>query len=151
MEAEPTKAKPPKRRRRWFQFSLRTLMLMMLLVGVGMTWLVALKHQAERQRIAVETILKDGGFVTYDYQEHTLPSGVTTYSDNATPPGPLWLRKPLGDDFFVNVIGARIVTQAGLDQLARLPRLQRLEISTAVITDSSLDQLNELPRLYELD
>src|SRR5437660_677517 len=99
MQTEPPKADPPKRKRRWFQFSLRSLMALMLLAGIGMTWLVALKHQAERQRIAVEIILKDGGIVLYDYQEHTLPSGATAYSDNAVPPGPSWLRKLLGDDF----------------------------------------------------
>ena len=36
MQTEPPKAAPPKRKRRWFQFSLRTLMMAMLLVAVGM-------------------------------------------------------------------------------------------------------------------
>jgi hypothetical protein len=34
MEAEPPKADPPKRKRRWFQFSLRTLMILVTLLAV---------------------------------------------------------------------------------------------------------------------
>ena len=34
MEAEPTKAEPPKRKRRWFQFSLRTLLIVVTLLAV---------------------------------------------------------------------------------------------------------------------
>jgi hypothetical protein len=41
MEAEPPKAEPPKRKRRWFQFSLRSLMALTLLLGFGTaTWIV---------------------------------------------------------------------------------------------------------------
>jgi hypothetical protein len=37
------KVDPPKRKRRWFQFSLRTLMVLTLLLGFGMaTWIVAI-------------------------------------------------------------------------------------------------------------
>jgi hypothetical protein len=35
MEAEPSKAEPPKRKRRWFQFSLRTLMIVVTLLAVA--------------------------------------------------------------------------------------------------------------------
>ena len=34
MQAEPSKAEPPKRKRRWFQFSLRTLMIGALVVAL---------------------------------------------------------------------------------------------------------------------
>jgi hypothetical protein len=34
MQTEPSKADPPKRKRRWFQFSLRTLMLLVAIVAV---------------------------------------------------------------------------------------------------------------------
>jgi hypothetical protein len=34
MEAEPLKAEPPKRKRRWFQFSLRTLLIVVTVVAV---------------------------------------------------------------------------------------------------------------------
>ena len=34
MQTEPTKTDPPKRKRRWFQFSLRTLIIVTLIGGV---------------------------------------------------------------------------------------------------------------------
>jgi hypothetical protein len=39
MEAEPTIAAPPKRKRRWFQFSLRTLLLGVTLVAAACGYL----------------------------------------------------------------------------------------------------------------
>ena len=65
MQSEPPKADPPKGKRRWFQFSLRTLLVVVLLAGVGARQLVTKAH---RQKAAVETILRDGGTVHYDYQ-----------------------------------------------------------------------------------
>jgi hypothetical protein len=38
MQTEPPKADPPKRKRRWFQFSLRTLMIGVALFGVFGGW-----------------------------------------------------------------------------------------------------------------
>jgi hypothetical protein len=35
METEPSKAEPPKRKRRWFQFSLRTLLIVVTLLAVA--------------------------------------------------------------------------------------------------------------------
>ena len=35
MQTEPSKADPPKRKRRWFQFSLRTLMIGVTLLAIG--------------------------------------------------------------------------------------------------------------------
>ena len=34
MQTEPTKAEPPKRKRRWFQFSLRTQLIVVTLDGL---------------------------------------------------------------------------------------------------------------------
>ncbi len=35
MEAEPIKSKPPKRKRRWFQFSLRTMLIGVTLIALA--------------------------------------------------------------------------------------------------------------------
>ena len=34
MQTEPPKAEPPKRKRRWFQFSLRTLLIVVSIVSI---------------------------------------------------------------------------------------------------------------------
>ena len=54
MEAEPIKAEPVKRKRRWFQFSLRTLM-----IGVTVVAVIAVVIFAVTSRIAHEKRIKD--------------------------------------------------------------------------------------------
>ncbi|MCU0982846.1 MAG: hypothetical protein MUF25_27105, partial [Pirellulaceae bacterium] len=46
----------PKPRRRWLQFSLRTLLLVVLLVGSGMGWFVHKRKQARAQLEAAEAM-----------------------------------------------------------------------------------------------
>jgi hypothetical protein len=50
----------PKRKHRWLQFRLRSALLLMLLLAVGMRWMAVI---AEREREAVDAIIKDGGAV----------------------------------------------------------------------------------------
>jgi hypothetical protein len=55
---------PPKRKRRWFQFSLRTLLILsMICIWPGVTAI-----RASRQRRAVETIIHARGHVFYNYE-----------------------------------------------------------------------------------
>ena len=86
MQSEPPNAEPPKRKRRWFQYSLRTLLLLTMALGIGSRWITV---RAQRQKAAVDAILNDGGAVVYDYQIDAA-GGVIP---DAKPPGPDWLRK----------------------------------------------------------
>jgi hypothetical protein len=52
MEADPPKADPPKRKRRWFQFSLRTLMIVVTLLAVPCAY-VGWQTKIVRERKAV--------------------------------------------------------------------------------------------------
>ena len=54
----------PKPRRRWLQFSLRTLMVLMLVLGCGLSWLAREVQQARAQREAAKAIGKLGGRVS---------------------------------------------------------------------------------------
>jgi hypothetical protein len=49
MEAEPPKVEPPKRKCRWFQFSLRTLLIVVTLAAVA-CWVVADRQRLIRER-----------------------------------------------------------------------------------------------------
>jgi hypothetical protein len=58
MEAEPPKADPPERKRRWFQFSLRSLLLAVTAFGVWLGWE---SHVVRERKAALEEIKRTGG------------------------------------------------------------------------------------------
>jgi hypothetical protein len=106
---------------RWrFQFSIRSLLVLTIAAAVPSSWLEVEVRKAREQQEAVETIMKLGRFVVmaYDYQLNA--SG--NFLRNAQVPGPSWLRKLLGDDFFRAAVHLdlenRKITDAGLPQLA---------------------------------
>ena len=86
----------PKPRRRWLQFRLRTLLLVMAVLCVPLAWVGVRMNQKRQERAAVAAIQELGGYVGYDWEhEHTPCKG--------TPPGPAWLRAILGDDVLADV------------------------------------------------
>jgi hypothetical protein len=99
-EPAPT-ATPPRRRRRWFSLSLRTLMILVLVVGGFMGWKA---RRASLQRRAVARIQYLRGSVTYDWGFN---SPVTS-----EPHGPAWLRKILGDEYFQEVVAVTLPVRA---------------------------------------
>ena len=148
MKAEPPNADPPKRKRRWFQFSLRTLLMLALLVGLGMaTWIVPIKKSAEKQKAAVEAIKSDSGYVTYDYEVDSSGNGITA----AEPPGPAWLRRLLGDDFFTTVVGVGVNTPADMKYLGEMSRLRVVSAYGAPIGDADLEGIRRSGQLKGLD
>ena len=56
---EPVQSDPPKRKRRWFQFSLRSLMIFTLICGVALRLARARHAQERRERAVVNEIVKD--------------------------------------------------------------------------------------------
>jgi hypothetical protein len=105
MTAEPTTAGvrqvPATRpRRSWRQFSLRTLLVAMLVLSVFFALFAWRLQRARRQAAAVATIRKLGGVVTYDYQVEAEKKGKTVVDS----PMPAWLVRWLGQDFFHEVV-----------------------------------------------
>jgi hypothetical protein len=91
---EPTS---PKGRRRWFSLSLRGLMILILVLGGLMGWKA---RRASLQRRAVARIEELKGSVVYDWQ---FIGNAFLIKAGASPPGPIWLRKLLGDEYFQEV------------------------------------------------
>ena len=52
-----------------FQFSIRSLLLLTVVVAIPCSWLAVEREQARKQQAAVEAIKKLGGEVMYDYDE----------------------------------------------------------------------------------
>ncbi len=157
---------------RWsFQFSLRSLLFLAVVVAVPCSWLAAEIKQAEKQRSAKTAFRRFAGIIAYDY-ERTGPQ--------RKPPRPDWLRRLLGEDFFadiefvclgaddsftdvemahvaslprlkdLNLYGAAI-DNAGMEYIRGLRQLESLDIGGANITDAGLEQLKGLARLRKLD
>ena len=133
-----------------FQFSIRTLLALPLVVAVLCGWLATEMKQARKQREAAEELRKAGGDVLYSYQLD--PSGTQTPS--AIPPEPSWLRALLGDDFFANVPCAafdELSGDAGLEHLRPFTHLQVLYLNNTKVTDAGLENLKGLRQLEGLN
>ena len=79
MEAEPPKAEPPKRKRRWFQFSLRTLMIVVTLLAIPGGY-VGWQAKIVRDRNAMLEAGRDGPVV-----DSTLDNGKDGADPHNTP------------------------------------------------------------------
>lgn len=139
-------------KRRWGRYSLRTLFILVALASLGFGWLGYKVRQAQRQKEAVEAIEKLGGAVMYDFQFDSNGK----FNGKATPPGPAWLRKLLGDHLFVNVVRVELfgntqVTDGDLVHLQELEKLETLNLSITQVTDAGLVHLEGLNQLRELN
>jgi hypothetical protein len=155
----------PKLNRRRFQYSLRGLLLFVLLASALMAWFGARWRVARQQREAVAVIRALGGEVFYDYEERylTRANGPARPGGWPEPPGPAWARSLLGVDFFADAVevhrGARStpyqgffpITGAWLEPVARLPRLEVLNLDKCHISDAGLAKLGSITRLRRLE
>ena len=165
-------------KRRWFQYSLRTLLLLVLLACIGTSYTAVRIDRAKQEREASEAIERVGGLVQYDYQPAQGPFQVQP------PPGPAWARKLLGENFFAHVVGVNLepfaraslvtdrdmepleklrqlrsldlagcrrVTGAGLAHIEGLRGLEDLSLTNTAIADAGLVHLHRLSRLRRLN
>jgi hypothetical protein len=130
----------PKSRRRWFKFSLRSLLVFVTICSVGFGWFEYKLRQAHRQRVVVEQIQQLGGMVLYDIQFNSDGN----LRNDAKPFGPAWAHQLLGIDFFGNV---RIVTSYGFTIPNEGPGTLT---HTDKFNDSLLALLQELHQLEDL-
>lgn len=123
-------------RRRWLQFSIRTLLVLVTLLCVALgLWCVP----AERQRRAVTAIEKLGGEVAY-----AKPAASETF------PVPLlrrWLPPVYFDEVEGLYLGDTQVTDAGLARLQGLTGLEILFLDNTPVTDAGLARLQGLTTL----
>jgi Leucine-rich repeat (LRR) protein len=125
--------KPTKRKRPWLRFSLRTFFLVVTALCI---WIGIRVNAARHQREAIAAILKAGGSVTFDYQliAGSGRPGTSATSPAANPPGPVWLRDLIGEEFFRTAVAVtfdyrahqRSLTTSELAELSKLPALRTL-------------------------
>jgi hypothetical protein len=137
-------------KRRWFQFSVRALLVFVTLCAIPCSWIAVKLQQARRQREGVAAIEKLGGTVLYDWQTELDAKG----QYNNQRPGPKWLRTVLGDDFFQSVYAVDLtdtrVRDKDLGKLKGWSKLEELQIDGTRVTDAGLEHLKDLGRLRTL-
>ena len=107
---------------RRFQFSLRSLLVLVVAVAVPCTWLAVEIRQAIRQKDGVEAIKMAGNWVTYDFEIDA--SGKERA--NPQPPEPAWLRRFLDVELFCDVVEASATTNAAIEKVDNFPGLRTL-------------------------
>jgi Leucine-rich repeat (LRR) protein len=152
MQTEQSEAVPPTRTRRWFQFSLRTLLIFTLICAVAAGWLGKKIERKHQEQVAVDAIRKLGGYAYYDYQI----GADGKISPRGEPSAPPWLRMLLGEGFFneveiVSLPPGPEVTDAALEGLKELKQLRFISLRDTRVSDAGLASLKGLTQLNGLN
>jgi Leucine-rich repeat (LRR) protein len=125
-------------KRRWFQFSLKGMLVVVTLVAVGLGWLAYERNKVRKREAAISAIEQVGGIVVVDGE----------------PTRPSWLRPVLGDNSGGGVVEVDFsevkVTDAGLAHVAVLAELRFLRLNNAQLTDAGLTHLAGLSKIESL-
>ncbi len=140
-----TLAKPVSRPwRRFLRFSMRGMIVFVLVSGIGLAWMVRAIRSAQIQRDAVVAIENAGGVVRYDWE---WPAG--------EPWAPQWLVDLVGVPYFGNVIvvefySSSTTADATVAQVGRLTELRDLDLHLLNVSDADLAHLKGLTKLSQL-
>ncbi|HEV2972021.1 MAG TPA: hypothetical protein VGY55_18755, partial [Pirellulales bacterium] len=133
--------RPHLRGRRWYQFSLRSLMIFTLIVATASAWLGRRIEQKRREHDAVVAIKALHGWIQYDY-EQVSPHVSGWYVVHSEP------------SFFSEVISVELrelASDADLVNLKCLNQLEFLDLSGSQVTDAGLANLKEMGQLLRVD
>lgn len=141
--------KHPFRIHRLFQFSLRSSFLLMTTICI---WLGIQVNAVRHQEAIVAAIEEAGGEVRYDWEldENYQKTGAKH------PPGPEWLRRRIGDDYFQKVVAVFVTENPyfrdeHLPPIEQLPALRMLALDNTQISDAALPRIAQCRRLTFLD
>lgn len=142
MTPAPQPAAQPKRR--WFQFSVRGLLIGTAVVAVGLAildwrWI----EPAQRRRAAVKMVERLGGKVKYA----DVPWHHRVHESWATQKLRNWLPREYFDDVQVVSLTSTRVTDAELFHLKGLVALKYLELNRTPVTDAGLVHIREVTSL----
>lgn len=136
-------------KRRWLRFSLRTLLIVVVLLSLALGWLAKEMVRAERQRTAVEAIREAGGWVYYDWEV----KGSGSHTGGQESPVPALLVKLMGEDFFSDVAGVyldRCADDETLGGLKVFPNIIVLKIDSCPISNAGLEHIKRMTQLKRL-
>jgi hypothetical protein len=129
----------------WYQFSLRTLLIIVTIIACLCSLFAVKMRQAREQKEAIKAIRRAGGYIKYKYQVEAEEN----VDVHAKPYGPDPWREMLGDDFFNDVWEVQFdsfskVTDSDLEHLNGLRKLDILILDNTQISDAGLEHLEGL-------
>lgn len=154
MSSSPAARKP--NHRRWLQFGLRTFLIAVVVVALGMGWLRWQIQQAQRRDAAVNKVARLLGAIGYAHE--LTPDGYLVA--HPEPPGPDWLNQLLGVNLrlrprVLNVLARHediddSLRQAG-EHLALLPTVETVHMSDVRFSRQGMASLARLQGLKTLN
>ena len=141
----------PKPKLRWFQFSLRTLLVIVTLCAIPCSWLAvkiheekSLRDERNRQWRVVQAIERSSGVL----------EECSIRAFEIIEIRPEWLNHCLGGHYHGQIseldFRGSLIKDGDLESLKSLCNLQRLRLDNTSITDAGLQHLECLPKLYRL-
>ncbi|HUT92608.1 MAG TPA: hypothetical protein VMY37_24155 [Thermoguttaceae bacterium] len=152
MSSAPSTPAKPKRRRR-LQFSLRTMLLGVLVFALVCAWLGGKIKAAREQQEAAKAITAAGGFVMYKHQLREAFVIPGPGYRPPQPPGTKWLHSLLGEDFFARVASVHYPPGAGDDMLGyldHLPYLTQIDLGGTGVSGAALAQVKKHENIESL-
>ena len=138
MPAPTSQAHASKPKRRWFQFGLRTLLLAMLVAGVGFGWLGRELQLARNRRAAVVELDRMKVYV-YQYEPTLLGRGFRTL-----PAFDRFVRTKLGDDLLSSPSAVHAAEVRGeqvsylIERLKLFPQLRVVHVGSLSDEDQAI-------------
>ena len=137
---------------RWrFQYSIRSLLLVTVVVASPCSWMAVQRETAQKQRAVVEELRTAGEWVSYDYQFDSNGDLIP----NAEPPAPAWIRRLVGDDFFADPTMVQFITEPLPEKLlptiGQLPSLTWVDLSELSAASEPFKAISTLPHLTFLE
>ena len=123
---------------RWrFQFGLRSMFLLALVIAVACGWLSAEMNAAKRRAAALARLYR-GAFFDCQFDSRGEPWGF------AHLPAPQWLWDTLGGNFFAEIVTIDIedggdVTDDDVSRLSEFPELRELDLENSKLTGNELE------------
>ena len=129
-----------------FQFSIRSLVTLILVTAIPCCWFAVKQRQASRQQAAFKVFRAFPGIIRYDFE---LPSDKSAINANK------WLVDALGNDFFADVKHVCLgrtheFTDEQMAYLQYTPGLLFLSLNGAAISDDGVKYLHSLQQLEHL-
>ena len=154
MNREPQQPVPTRRR---YQFSLRAVFAMTIVVSLLLGGFVYVRNQARRQAEAVATIERHG-FVEYDFAFRRNAEGRYTRVPRAESGIPQWMLKRVGRDFFHEVVQVYVDLESGdstsaselWNAVGQLEDIEELHVELGRQDEFDLNHISGLGRLRHL-